>query len=332
MKLRAAIVGCGRIGSQYSQDARTPGIHSHAHAYRACANTELVAVCDTNRAQLKRCARRWRVPGQYVDLEDFLDEERPDLVSVCTPDATHDHVLRTVLRRAAPRGVLVEKPLAMTAAQGRSIIRLARQVGTTLAVNYTRRYAENHFEVRNDVQGGRIGRLQALNGFYSKGTIHNGGHWFDLARFLAGEVKEVQAWNRLREPGPDPTLDVRMRLRNGPTAFLLSCDHRAYALFEMDLVGTRGRIRITDAGHEIERYTVGPSPRFAGYRSLRPTRRRPAAAPRALLSAVEDLARAVLRGARPRCTGEDGVAALAIAEAAHSSARAGKPIRVRGHP
>jgi hypothetical protein len=95
--------------------------------------------------------------------------------------------------------------------------------------------------------------------------------------------------------------------------------------FEMDLLGTCGRIRISESGYRVERWRAGPSPRYAGYRELLPAPTAASDLRDVTLHAVRDLVRCVVRGTPPRCTGRDALAAIRIGEAHHPVRRAEAP-------
>jgi len=327
MAYRAALIGCGKIGSEFADDPRIKGIYTHAGAYDACPSTRLVAVCDTSRDKAERCAARWNAEAAYTDPAAMLRECRPDIVSICSPDETHFDLLCTAIGSDGVRAVLVEKPLASNLKEARHAVRLAEAKGVKLAVNYSRRYSLGHQQLKERLANGEIGPLQAVGGYYTKGTRHNGSHWFDLARFLLGEVDEVWARDVRKEGGDDPTLDVFLSFRNGSAAFLHALDARAYSLFEMDIIGEAGRVRLYDSGHRMAVQSAGDSPCYSGYRTLLPPQDIPIDLEDTLLHAVEDLVASIEENRDPLCSGEDGVAALAIAEAALRSARTGCPVK-----
>lgn len=323
MNLRTAIIGCGKIGSEFVDGAGAAGIYSHAGAYAACPTTSLVAVCDTDPATMRRCADRWGVTAGYTDARRLLAEQQPDIVSVCTPDQTHFELIRLAIESPGVRGVLAEKPLALECDQGVELVRIARDRRVILAVNYSRRYAANHVELRERIRSGKFGDIQSVGGFYTKGTLHNGTHWFDLARFLVGEVIEAWGLDMRGEGGADPTLDAVLRFESGASAHLQACDARAFSVFEMDLVGTRGRARILDSGHRVDIQRVVESHHYPGYQTLADDAQMQSGMRDVLLHAVEDLVRCLKEGGQPRCSGEDGLAALRIALAVRESARTG---------
>jgi len=317
--LRAAVLGCGAIGAGAGSGHPDVGIGTHAAAYAACPETELVALADPDPDRAREAAGR-HGGTTHTDPAALLAAEAPALVSVCTPDDTHAELVELALRAPATRGVLAEKPLALDAATAAALAALARARGVVLAVNYSRRFAPAFAALRDRIAGGGIGALQHVSGIYVKGLLHNGTHWLDLLRFLAGEPVEVRGWDRLREGGRDPSLDAELTLAGGAGARLAALDTAAFTAFEMDLIGTSGRVWIADAGHELIAWPVADDPRHPGYRILRPATVTTGALRDAALHAVADLAAAVRDGRDPLCTGEDGAAALALAEAVRASA------------
>jgi predicted dehydrogenase len=319
---RSAVIGCGRIGSEFADDplAADWGICTHAGAYTSCPMTSLVAVCDTDLRRAKRCAERWSIPAWYVDPARLLAENPLDVVSVCTPDATHYDVLRMVLLTDGVKAVLAEKPLATSVEQAQELVQLARQRRIVLAVNYSRRYADNHVQLRDFLRADKLGPIRVVRGLYTKGTAHNGTHWFDLARFLVGDVTSVRAVDRLGEGGTDPTLDVHLDFASGAIGELIACCAEEYTIFEMELLGSKGRVRVIESGSAIERYGIIEGRPFTGYRSLVLAERKEGDMRDVLLHAVRDLASCLQEGTAPRCSGDDGLAALHIATAAHTSA------------
>ena len=323
MVYRAAIIGCGKIGSEFADDPRIKDIYTHAGAYVHCPDTDLVAVCDKDQKKSERCKDRWHVPDCYTDYEKMLSETKPDIVSVCTPDQTHFEVIRTILTSSNVKAVFAEKPLALNINDAQGLVNLAEKQGVILAVNYSRRYAEKFYELKKFLHSDTFGTIQTINGYYTKGTLHNGTHWFDLARFLIGEFIRVKGFDNLHEKTDEPTFDAYAEFKNGTTGFLHACDATKFSIFEMDIIGSNGRIYIKDTGHSIEKYGVADSPYYSGYSTLRLSDTFNDVMKDTLLHAVEDIVHCLQTGQAPRCTGSDGVAALKIANAVRSSVDSG---------
>lgn len=321
MKYRAALIGCGKIGSQFSEDPLVKDIYTHAEAYSFCADTELVSVCDSDLQKLHHCSARWNVNNTYTVLKRMLLEQEPEIVSICTPDNTHYTLIREAILSPSVRAILAEKPLAMKLDDAIELINLADKNNVILAVNYSRRYAKNHQDLRNSILNGDIGAIRTISGYYGKGTLHNGTHWFDLLRFLFGDVCSVRAFNRLKEETNDPTLDVHLELNNQIFAYLHGSDAGSFSIFELDIMGSHGRVIISDSGHTMKYYRVSDSPYYTGYKTLTLFSETNGGMEDTLLNAVEDIIACLEKGKEPLCSGKDGVEALRIADAARISAR-----------
>ena len=326
MSYRAALIGCGKIGSTFADDPLVQGVYTHAGAYAACPQTRLVGVCDADPDRARACAARWNVEHAYTDVLALLEEQRPELVSICVPNFAHADVLRAVLQAPSVRGVLMEKPLALDQHQARELVALADEKKIALAVNYSRRFSKSHAQVKDRIARGELGQVQSVSGFYTKGLLHNGTHWIDLVRWFIGEVELVQGFALRREEEGDGQVGARLVFENGAEAFLQPLDARAFSLFEMDIVGTLGRIRLVESGHRIEATHVVPSPFYTGYETLGNATEEKGDLANTLLFAVEDLVACVASKRAPVCSGTDGLRALQIACALFKSAREKRPI------
>ncbi len=328
--LRAAVLGCGAIGAGGPAPGHLDvGVDTHAGAYVACPDTDLVAVADVDPVRARDAAQRWSAADAYTAADDLLPAARPELVSLCTPDRTHADLLERILRAPGVRGVLAEKPLAGDVRRAAALTKLAREQGVVLAVNYRRRFAPAVAAVARAVASGELGELQHVHGTYGKGLRHNGTHWLDLLRMLAGEPVAVRGWDRLMEGGDDPSLEAELLLAGGAGARLAALDARAFTAFELELTGTAGRVRLAESGHRIVRFLLGPDERHPGYRGLVAGQTEDGALRDATRHAVADLVRCVRDGGGPACGGQDAVQALVLAEAiATSAARDGRTVAV----
>ncbi len=322
--MRAAVVGLGRVGSTLADDPLLAGdVFTHAEAYTKSAATTLVALCDNDPERLKAAGIRWGVTALFADPREMMAKAGPEIVSVCTPTASHLGTVRDLLAAPKPpRAILCEKPLAPTLAEAEEMARLAAGRGVMLATIYMRRFAQNFIALKAHLDSGALGDIQAISGWYIGGPFHNGTHWFDMLRMLAGEVAWVEAFDALGEKGDDPTLDVVMGMCDGTLATLRACDAKRFTLFEMDIVTTKGRAQIADSGHVITLSTAAPSPRYSGYVELEPLPMDTGHRRDMMLRAVEDAVEAVTFNRAPACTVSDGLAAMRIAAAAAKSSGA----------
>lgn len=330
MIYKAALIGCGRIGSEFSEDPLIQGVYTHAEAYTISSGTDLVAVCDPDPLKLKKCQERWSVQKAFSEYTEMLRIVRPDIVSVCTPDGTHYQILSHILKNTETRAIIAEKPLAMTLPEAAAIVSLAEEKGVVIAVNYFRRYAGNHQRVRELISERELfGSIQAVSGFYSKGILHNGTHMLDLVRYLIGEITLVRGFDSLKEEESDQTLDAVLEFESGIHGFLHGCDERSFTIFELDIIGRKGRIRITDSGNRIDSYSVSEDPFYSGYSALSLTRTDQDGFGDVLLHVVDDVVSCLQTGSKqPVCSGRDGLRAVLIASEIVNSVRLNQEIRI----
>lgn len=100
-----------------------------------------------------------RYPGitSYDQTEELLNDQEIELVIVNTPNNTHfDLAIRSL---QAGKHVLVEKPIAATAAEVKALYDLAREAGKQLMVYQNRRWDSDFLSVKAAVESGRLGQL-----------------------------------------------------------------------------------------------------------------------------------------------------------------------------
>jgi predicted dehydrogenase len=90
-------------------------------------------------------------------LEEVLADDSIDLISICSPNATHfDYAKKTLL---AGKNVLVEKPFTATIAQAEELITLAQTVGKTLTIFQNRRFDSDFMTVKKIIEDGLLGEI-----------------------------------------------------------------------------------------------------------------------------------------------------------------------------
>lgn len=195
-KLKVAIISCGMIANA-----------AHVPAYRNLADrVELAAVCDINPETARQTAARFGIPRYYTDAEEMLQKERPDLVSVCTPNALHKPM--TLLALSYGAHVACEKPIALTYADAKEMFDYAREKNRVLFACQVLRYNEEYQVAREFMEDGTLGNvyysefsLIRRRGVPKWGVFHkkdaNGGgvlcdlgvHLIDAALWVMGSPK-----------------------------------------------------------------------------------------------------------------------------------------------
>ncbi len=312
---RAAVIGCGFIGCGQPLSGADVGVFSHAEAYLASDSTSLVALCDSSPVRLDQLSTRFRDIATCISIDDCLEKHQPEIVSIATPDETHFAMAMKVCAFPSVRGVLLEKPIALTSLEGHQIVAAAAANNVRLAVNYSRRYTKRFQFIAEQIKAGVLGDVQTIFGLYTKGILHNGSHWIDLLDMFGFQVKRVVAHLSVVVNKLDPTPNVTFDLPHG-SAFLAGCDERHFTVFEMDIVGTLGRVRINDGGFSVAWSQAQPSERFPGYTVLAPDIGKCDGGMKdAMLNAVQDLTASVLTGKKPLSPAETAVTTIEVCQA-----------------
>lgn len=298
---------------------------SHAAAYRAEPQFELVGGCDVSAAQREKFGARWGVSGLYDSPAALLRAERPAVVSVCSPTALHLEHCRSALD-AGCAAIFCEKPLCSRLDEADALIAACRAKGVLLAVNHTRRWMPNVRLVRELLDSGSIGAVQSAVAHYGGGIGNVGTHVFDLLRSLLGDATAATGLRAAAEAG-DPDLPAYLEFGGGIGCHLVPNETRHYLHIEVELIGTAGRLRLCRNGEFIERSRPEKSARYpyakelvATPEILRSDDRTPPL--RLALREIAGLLDGTVFG-EPSCRGEDGRAAVEMACAIGLSATEG---------
>jgi predicted dehydrogenase len=321
--LRAGVIGCGRIGCGFDDDPRRQYASTHARAYLRTAGVELAALCDTDERKLERYGMKFGVRGRYTNYEEMLEKENLDVVSICTLNTNHLEIVHAAIGNGV-RGIFCEKPIAESLSAADEMIRLCAERSVALMIGHQRRFDPMHQRLAQFVREGGLGRVHQGTCYYTAGVANTGTHLFDLLRFYLGDVAWVQGhMSTSASPNAaDPNIDGWLGFMNGAAVALQALDVAAYTIFEIALLGTKGRLRLGAHGFRAEFEEARPSERFSGYRELFP-----APLPvegeftqELLICGIAHLIHCVERGRRLISSGEDGRAALEIICALSQSA------------
>ena len=112
-----------------------------------------------------RWPRELGIPRAYGSYEALLAD--PDVDAVYIPLPNHMHAEWTIAAARAGKHVLCEKPLALTAAEARRMVDACAEAGVLLMEAFMYRLHPSWVAVRELVAAGRIGRLVAVDSWFS---------------------------------------------------------------------------------------------------------------------------------------------------------------------
>jgi predicted dehydrogenase len=201
--VRVGVVGAGAIAQV-----------AHLPVLRKLRGVQVVGICDNDGPKARALAARFESGAAFGDVEEMLELATPDAVVVCTPN--HLHEAHAVSALSAGAHVLVERPIAMSAAGAARVLEAAASHQRMALVAMNHRFRADVQAVRGFLKGGELGPLSTIRcgwqvfrqshaslGWRSRHDESGGGvivdlalPMLDLALWLAGKpaVERVSAY------------------------------------------------------------------------------------------------------------------------------------------
>ena len=141
--LRVAIVGLGGIG----------GVH--VLNWGTVENAKLISACDV-RPECFEKVEKLQIPV-YTDMQKMIEEQKPDIVDICTPSYLHIENARLALGMGC--NVILEKPISLSSKDIDSLYELAEQKHVKLMVAHVVRFWNEYVKLREIIQSGEYGKV-----------------------------------------------------------------------------------------------------------------------------------------------------------------------------
>ncbi len=327
--LKVGLLGAGRIG--------------RVHAVNIAANSrsELVAVSDVNEDAARELAATYG--AKACSTEEILGDASINAVLIATSTDTHSDLMERATE--AGKAVLCEKPVDLSLERAEACLKRVSATGQKVMIGFNRRFDPNFAAVKAAANAGEIGRSELLSitsfdpapppvsyvkvsgGLFRDMMIHD----FDMANFIMGKLpKSVHAvGSAIVDPeigaaGDVTTAVVTLTYEDGSIAVIKNSRRASYGYDQrLELLGSDG---LLSAANMLEN-TISKATR-AGVESAKPEHFFLERYQRAYVAEWEAFVAAVLDGADIPVTLADGVAALAMAEAATHSAKSGQTVAV----
>jgi predicted dehydrogenase len=210
--IKVGVVGVGHLG-----------VH-HARVYTEILGARLVGVVDTENGRAQGIAENLGVPS-YTDLDKFLDETRPDAVSIVVPTVNHFEVAKKVMERDV--NLLIEKPVTASTEEAEELLRIASERNLVLQVGHIERFNSAVLQVKEMVhhpifiQSRRVGpfspRISDV-GVVLDLMIHDVDIILSLVR---SEIADLSAMGRCVRTNHEDMASAQIRFTNGTIAHIL---------------------------------------------------------------------------------------------------------------
>lgn len=327
--LRIGLLGAGRIG------------RVHATNIAAHPQSRLVAVSDINLEAAKSLASSYS--AEAADVDAVISNPAIDAVLIATSTDTHSNLIERAAR--AGKAVLCEKPVDLSLERAKACLATASLEGTPIMIGFNRRFDPNFSGIKTALAEGEIGKAELLSitsfdpspppvsyikvsgGLFRDMMIHD----FDMANFIMGDLPTTvhAVGSSIVDPdigaaGDVDTAVVTLTYADGRIAVIKNSRRAVYGYDQrVELLGSAG---LLSAGNVLE-HTITKST-VSGVTSAKPEFFFLERYMRAYAAEWAAFVCAVLAGAPVPITLQDGVAALALAEAAADSLGSGQPSSV----
>jgi myo-inositol 2-dehydrogenase/D-chiro-inositol 1-dehydrogenase len=276
-------------------------------------------------------------------IEAIAADPAVDAVVICTPTDTHADLIEMFV--AAGKAVFCEKPIDLSVARVKACLQAVEAAKGVLMVGFNRRFDPDFMAVKAAIDAGRVGKVEMVTissrdpgappvdyiarsgGIFRDMTIHD----FDMARWLLGEEPETvqAAASVLTDPaigqaGDFDSVNVILRTASGRQAVITNSRRAAYGYDQrIEVLGESGAVsalNMAEANIEVADGAGFHRPPLLNFFMTRYVA--------AYANEIAAFVASVKDWAPTPTTGEDGLRALVLADAAIKSVAEGRVVKV----
>jgi predicted dehydrogenase len=279
------ILGAGRMAQSFDAPG-APRVLSLAHAITRSPVFRLGGFFDVRVDRAVAAERRWSCPASPRERTAWLDHGW-DVVCIATPEAEHARDVADVLARK-PKGIVVEKPLALEAEEGARLLDQADALGVVILVDFPRRWHSGVSALARQVADGRLGKPLTAVFAYSGDAARAASHMLDLFHTVWGDwdVAAVQ-------PAAGAVSLVLRRARASVTATFVRLPEGAPYVWEVHVYCERGKVELSHSPEVLEVSSVVPHADYPAFSVLTPLARHDMENEPLLVRMLETLAAAI---------------------------------------
>lgn len=325
--LKVGVIGLGSMGK------------NHARVCSEINTITLAGVSDIDPHAVKTIADRFHtqpVPNYKDMIHDI------DAAIIATPTVTHHKIALDLLKEG--KHVLVEKPICENVQKAEELVKIAKKEGVVLSVGHIERHNPVVRFVKDSLNSKKLGELISLTSkrvssfpgrIRDVGVVFDFGiHDIDVMRYLVGEVTSVyaRAGNFNKNIRNEDHADIIMNFENGICGVIevnwltpvkirklfLTC---STYFVEVDYID-QSITMSSSSFSKIDEMNLFNVPIQYNVNTVSLEKKEP------LRNEILDFIQAVEQTTQPLATGEDGLQALRIAEAATQSYKTGKEVKI----
>ena len=262
--IKVGIVGCGKIAD------------SHASQIQRIADCEIVGVCDKEALMARQLYERFPVKRYFDNVDQFLDEAKPDIVHISTPPQGHYKLGRKCLEAGCH--VYIEKPFTTNTTEAEKLIQIAAKKKLKITAGHDDQFTHAARRMRELITQGYLGgfpvHMESCYCYdlgdeqYAKALLGDKNHWVRglpgtlmqnnishgisrIAEFLSDDSPKVMAHGFvspfLKTLGEDSIIDeVRVIISedSGTTAYFTFSTQMRPTLRQFRVYGTKNGLMV----------------------------------------------------------------------------------------
>lgn len=255
MKKFAAVIGYGGMGGWHTQHLLKSDVF------------ELAGIYDIK--EERRALAESRGIHAYATREELLADPRIELVTIATPNDTHEEIAIAALR--AGKNVISEKPVTLSMESLERMIAVAEECGKIFTVHQNRRFDVDYLAMKQLHDSGEIGdvirlesRVHGSRGIPSdwRGMKqYGGGMLYDWGIHLIDQVLMVLGWDvdtvrcrmdHITNQEVDDGFQLEITFKSGAFAYVELGTYNFIPLPRFYMKGTKGTALITDWREETQ--------------------------------------------------------------------------------
>ncbi len=341
-KIKIVCIGAGYF-AQYQLEAWT-----------RIPEVELAALCEQDEKKGRDALQKYGIPKLYMGAAEMLEKEKPDVVDIITPPASHVALCRLAVEKGVH--IICQKPLAPTFEEAKEIVELAEKASIRFMVHENWRFQPWYREIKKMLAAGLVGdrlhylsfRMRTGDGWPKDAYLdrqpyfrtmpkllifETGVHFIDTFRYLAGEIERVYARLQRLNPaiaGEDFSL-VHFEFTNGASGLFdanrfnePNAEDPRYTFGQCLIEGDGGSIRLYMDGR-LSLQKLGEKEKNHPYRHERKN-----FAGDCVYATQRHFVEAFLQNKPFETSGREYLKTLAVQEAIYRSAETGEPVQVVG--
>ena len=327
--IKFAMFGAGRIAKVHGQT-----LSEHPAVSLEYVIDPVAEAADAVAAQFN---------AKVTDTETALADKNINAVLICSSTDTHADLIEKAA--LAGKAIFCEKPVDLDLARARDVAQIIKETGVTCFIGFNRRFDPTFTAMRDQKNAGRIGNLEQLiitsrdpspppvsyikvsGGLFRDMMIHD----LDMARWMLGEepVEVYATGSALVDPeigvaGDIDSAHVILKTASGKLCHINNSRRAAYGYDQrVEALGATGMLQAQNQLEHQVRYLgeegdIAAKPMHFFLERYMPAYR----------NELQEFVDTVIEGREPSATIEDGVAALALADACYQSLQTGQMVKL----